>query len=230
MLMYLHQYSLGVTSMVRQLWASTLLIGVVALLPYPSTSKPGKHRHPKEEKKPPNGLPSIGGYGVPMCDSTGFCHENSTVPSPRTVFSARNKEQFQAWRNTHEVLVKHAQLYSQHLTVRDPTVSRDRPLVLIGDSITESYLGTSFGTVVARAQGVKETLEEFCGTHALLPLVVGISGDQTQHLLWRLEHGELPAGRLRELPGATFVVLIGTNNLGPKFVSVLHKRSYRTPS
>ena len=42
------------------------------------------------------------------------------------------------------------------------------------------------------------------------PLVLAISGDQTQHLLWRLQNGEWPS----TVPSATVVLMIGTNNLG----------------
>lgn len=153
-------------------------------------------------------------FGTPMCSADGICHENATIPTPRTPYSARSLEQFQAWTNEHNLLVENAATYTKHLTTRNPLKSRSRPLILLGDSITESYLGTSFGDKVERAQGTPEVLESFAQTHALLPLVLGISGDQTQHLLWRLQNGELPLGRIRELPGATFVVLIGTNNLG----------------
>ena len=153
-------------------------------------------------------------FGTPMCSADGLCHENATEATPRTPYSARNREQFQAWTNQHNLLVETAAAYTQHLTTRNPAEGRARPLVLLGDSITESYLGTSFGALAERAKGTPEVLHTFAQTHALLPLVLGISGDQTQHLLWRLQHGELPLGRLRELPGATFVLLIGTNNLG----------------
>jgi lysophospholipase L1-like esterase len=44
-------------------------------------------------------------------------------------------------------------------------------------------------------------------------LVLAHSGDQTQHLLWRLQNGELPA----ILQPTTFVLLIGVNNLGVGF-------------
>jgi beta-glucosidase len=45
------------------------------------------------------------------------------------------------------------------------------------------------------------------------PLVLAISGDQTQHLIWRLSHGEL-TDTVAKNPQALYVVLIGVNNLG----------------
>lgn len=44
------------------------------------------------------------------------------------------------------------------------------------------------------------------------PLVLAISGDETQHLLWRLETELSPA--LREDPNLSIVLMIGTNNIG----------------
>eukprot|EP00593_Proboscia_inermis_P017201 CAMPEP_0171307900 /NCGR_PEP_ID=MMETSP0816-20121228/17963_1 /TAXON_ID=420281 /ORGANISM="Proboscia inermis, Strain CCAP1064/1" /LENGTH=215 /DNA_ID=CAMNT_0011790397 /DNA_START=14 /DNA_END=661 /DNA_ORIENTATION=+ len=44
------------------------------------------------------------------------------------------------------------------------------------------------------------------------PLVLAIGGDQTQHLLWRLQHGELLDGIVQD--DSLFIMLIGTNNIG----------------
>ena len=84
---------------------------------------------------------------------------------------------------------------------------RKPPLVFVGDSITETWRGTSVGRPIARASGAPDVLREKFGDR-WDPLALAISGDQTQHALWRLQHGELPRGN------ATFVLLIGTNNLG----------------
>jgi beta-glucosidase len=72
-------------------------------------------------------------------------------------------------------------------------------LVWIGDSITDAW-----------RLGEQNTLyKERWGKYN--PLNLGISGDKTEHVLWRLEHGELDG--LAE--GTKLVVMmIGTNNLG----------------
>ena len=75
-------------------------------------------------------------------------------------------------------------------------------LVLLGDSITQSFGGEGRRT----GQPGREALER-----ALPGLVVanqGISGDRTQHLLWRLRHDALA----RRQP-TWIAVMIGTNNL-----------------
>ena len=59
-----------------------------------------------------------------------------------------------------------------------------------------------------RARGCPQVLEQKFPDYS--PLVLAISGDQTQHLLWRLQNGEWPSS----IPTATVVVMIGTNNLG----------------
>ena len=100
---------------------------------------------------------------------------------------------------------------------------KSRPFILLGDSITESWVGTSYGTPSTRAAGVPKVLQELVQESQqqqqqqqklpLDPLILGISGDQTQHLLWRLQNGHLHP-EYAEDPDALFVVLIGTNNLG----------------
>lgn len=44
------------------------------------------------------------------------------------------------------------------------------------------------------------------------PLLLGIGGDQTQHLLWRIENGELTSA-LRARSDVLFSLHVGTNNL-----------------
>lgn len=69
-------------------------------------------------------------------------------------------------------------------------------LVFLGDSITEAWL--------SEAAAVWQ--ENFADYPAL---ALGISGDLTQHLLWRISAGELD-----QLKPQFLVILIGVNNLG----------------
>lgn len=74
------------------------------------------------------------------------------------------------------------------------TGERDQArLVLLGDSITQMW---------ADAEAYSELLP-------YRPLNLGIGGDQTQHVLWRLEQG-----CLRNVSPLVVVLLIGVNNLG----------------
>jgi len=73
----------------------------------------------------------------------------------------------------------------------------DAELVFLGDSITEGWTWGETPAVFQAAFGKYRTAN------------FGIGGDQTQHLLWRLQNGE--TGNLS--PKLT-VLLIGTNNFG----------------
>jgi lysophospholipase L1-like esterase len=70
-------------------------------------------------------------------------------------------------------------------------------LVFIGDSITDGW----------RDDPQREFLEDYFGQYR--PYNIGVGGDETQHVLWRVEHGELDG-----ITPKVVVVMIGTNNIG----------------
>jgi len=74
--------------------------------------------------------------------------------------------------------------------------NQDAQLLFIGDSITHAW-----------ETGGKEVWEKFYAKRHAINL--GISGDQTQHVLWRLDHGNLEG-----LHPKLAVLMIGTNNSG----------------
>ncbi len=74
-------------------------------------------------------------------------------------------------------------------------------LLFVGDSITQNYERTG----PAPQQVFLPTWNEFFAPHHAMNL--GFSGDQTQHVLWRLQHGEVDG-----LKPKNIVLLIGTNN------------------
>jgi lysophospholipase L1-like esterase len=76
-------------------------------------------------------------------------------------------------------------------------------VVFLGDSITDAWGGEGHN---ARASGTDVWKERFEQLHAVN---FGIGGDRTQHVLWRIENGELEGYK----PKAA-VLMIGTNNLG----------------
>jgi lysophospholipase L1-like esterase len=91
-------------------------------------------------------------------------------------------------------------------------------LVFDGDSITDGWQGVGL-TVLKERYGNLKVLD------------AGISGDQVQHVLWRLQHGELE-GQSPKL----IMLMIGTNNCGqdPKDVAagiklVLNEYETRCP-
>jgi lysophospholipase L1-like esterase len=72
----------------------------------------------------------------------------------------------------------------------------DISLVFVGDSITDGW----------RNKGKAVWDKEFAPLKALN---LGIGGDRTQHVLWRLQNGELDGYKAK-----LFVIMIGTNNGG----------------
>lgn len=70
-------------------------------------------------------------------------------------------------------------------------------LVFIGDSITDGWRGGP------QHAGFVKTFGQYN------PFNTGISGDETQHCLWRIDHGELDG-----LHPKVVEIMIGTNNLG----------------
>jgi len=69
-------------------------------------------------------------------------------------------------------------------------------LVFVGDSITQAWEDAG-----------KDVWAKFYGERRALNL--GISGDRTEHVLWRLDHGNLDG-----ITPKVAVVMIGTNNFG----------------
>ncbi|MFM7244795.1 MAG: GDSL-type esterase/lipase family protein [Planctomycetaceae bacterium] len=68
-------------------------------------------------------------------------------------------------------------------------------LAFVGDSITRRW----------RGEGNKEVWSKYWGSYRAVNM--GIGGDQTQNVLWRLQNGQLDGYQAR-----VFVVMIGTNN------------------
>ena len=69
-------------------------------------------------------------------------------------------------------------------------------LVFIGDSITQGWEGKGRG-VWAKFYGKRNTVN------------LGIGGDRTQHVIWRLDNGNL-----KDITPKAAVIMIGTNNSG----------------
>jgi lysophospholipase L1-like esterase/dienelactone hydrolase len=83
---------------------------------------------------------------------------------------------------------------SRHLRINERVAEGNIDLVFIGDSITSGW----------ENRGAK-VWEKFYGTRKAANL--GIGGDRTQHVLWRLQNGNL-----KNIKPKAAVVMIGTNN------------------
>jgi beta-glucosidase len=91
-------------------------------------------------------------------------------------------------------------------------VGRPLGVLLLGDSITEQWRGTAMGHALPSAAAFRSLFAElFTPPGAPPALALAVSGDQTQHLLWRLKLG---GEGVRQLSPRTVVLMIGTNNLG----------------
>lgn len=75
-------------------------------------------------------------------------------------------------------------------------------VAFVGDSITARWRGS-------------ESWEKHWGRYKAVNM--GIGGDQTQHVLWRLENGDLEGYKAK-----LFVVMIGTNNLWARDADPAH--------
>lgn len=142
----------------------------------------------------------------------GWC-DNATLPSPRASPCQRYKGD--GWRNFQRTLAKDAAAH--------PTNPNHEPrLVLIGDSITEALRGTEVGTTSPRTTGVQTALLSTLALDFASPLVLAISADETQHVLWRLRYGTELQPALAADRALIVGLLIGTNNLGNAKHSVEH--------
>lgn len=118
--------------------------------------------------------------------STVFCLSFLVLGSPvsraNTAVEAAPRDA--GWMAAHEKLVKRAQKGAV-------------PLLFVGDSITQRW---------KREDGGREVWKEYY--EPLGAVEIGLSGDKTQNILWRLRHGGL--GTLQ--PKIT-VILAGINNI-----------------
>lgn len=99
---------------------------------------------------------------------------------------------------TEEAVAPPAPREDPHSLVRLETINKEiravaARILFLGDSITERWTESIWH-------------REFWSRGAIN---AGIDGDRTEHLLWRLDHGNLDG-----VPPALVVVLIGTNDLG----------------
>lgn len=83
---------------------------------------------------------------------------------------------------------------ARHQQINARTAEGDIELVFLGDSITEGWGGAG-----------KDVWERYYGSRKAANM--GVGGDQTQHVLWRLEHGNIDG-----LSPRLVVLMIGTNN------------------
>jgi lysophospholipase L1-like esterase len=94
----------------------------------------------------------------------------------------------------------------------------DVDVLFLGDSITEGWLGTSYGRKHAVVHSVPQVFQSLFSAQndgLYEGLALGISGDTAPNLLWRIQNGEVPP----KLHPSVIWVLIGTNDFGSTWCS-----------
>ncbi len=92
----------------------------------------------------------------------------------------------------------------QHAAINElGAANPDLRVVFLGDSITQSLTGA--GDRLARAGG-ERAIDRLYGERRAASF--GLSGDRTEHLLWRIEHGNFDA-----IDPRLIVLMIGVNNI-----------------
>mmetsp|Transcript_5331 Transcript_5331/g.6210 ORF Transcript_5331/g.6210 Transcript_5331/m.6210 type:complete len:396 (+) Transcript_5331:118-1305(+) len=137
-----------------------------------------------------------------------WCHTSRSRCSCQDPTVGDNRrESIRWWSRLHRINVEAASHTS------------DIDILLIGDSIVEGWMGTLRGHEIARAYGVREIfakLFDATGNEAKYEgIALGISGDTSSNLLWRLQNGELPDN----LNPKVIWVLIGSNDFGVTWCS-----------
>jgi beta-glucosidase len=83
----------------------------------------------------------------------------------------------------------------RHESFNQRAMNGDADLLFIGDSITQGWEG----------KGARDVWDKNYGKRKAMNL--GIGGDRTQHVLWRLDHGNIEG-----IQPKAAVIMIGTNN------------------
>lgn len=132
----------------------------------------------------------------------------------------RARDGLDAWRDLHAQLKQDAARAAALAGRAQPSV------VFVGDSTIEALRGTMMlgmplevlgGDAPVGADAELAHAFDPDGEGRSKPLVLGVSGDETQNVIWRLgEGGELADGLCGDAAGCVFVVHCGTNNLSSR--------------
>eukprot|EP01062_Namystynia_karyoxenos_P011677 TRINITY_DN14198_c0_g1_i3.p1 TRINITY_DN14198_c0_g1~~TRINITY_DN14198_c0_g1_i3.p1 ORF type:complete len:352 (+),score=33.70 TRINITY_DN14198_c0_g1_i3:108-1163(+) len=169
----------------------------------PPPSEPVLTRQPAAPppEPPPRDPRCAGGPAVwceraAECERTAYC---ASVPQSALPALPRGKGQRRRWLAAQGQLRAAAQ--SQGSAAR---------LVLYGDSIVEALRGTEMGQSLPLPHLAPHPAAFQAAAAAVGGLALGLAGDPTQHLLWRLRHGGESSG----LHPEAAILIVGTNNLG----------------
>jgi lysophospholipase L1-like esterase len=97
-------------------------------------------------------------------------------------------------QNSATTPVFHAGTTAKHEKINDRAKQGDVDLLFLGDSITEGWAGSG-----------RKVWEKYYGNRKAMN--AGVGGDRTQHVLWRLDNGNIDG-----IHPKLAVIMIGTNN------------------
>ena len=147
---------------------------------------------------------------VPPCDFPKLCNEVTLQAACAKVLACNSSQSIAvraAAPNRNRRGLK-TQWFSMHTSLQHEAkeLAPSVTTLFLGDSITEAYRGTNIGGACSACKGVPQIFKKYFPANAT---AFGIGADETQHLLWRLQHSEVTG-----LQPLKVVVLIGTNNFG----------------
>ena len=126
------------------------------------------------------------------------CIALSQLAHHRTLAADTAVEEKKETKNTAVVPVFHAGTTAKHEKINERAKQGDVELLFIGDSITEGWAGRG-----------KEVWDKYYGNRKAMN--AGVGGDRTQHVLWRLDNGNVDG-----IKPKLAVIMIGTNNSNGK--------------
>jgi lysophospholipase L1-like esterase len=155
------------------------IIFAVALLVFPTACS---HTHPVSTAAPKTAAsPPAAPTPVAPTATVPTTAQNTNVVTFNTATNPVPRDS--GWIRRHEGFVRQAQ-------------TNNIDILFLGDSITDFW----------RNRGLSVWNQYYAPRHAA---DFGISGDRTQHVLWRVDHGELDG-----IHPKVVVLMIGTNNTG----------------
>eukprot|EP00545_Synedropsis_sp_CCMP1620_P007316 CAMPEP_0119015116 /NCGR_PEP_ID=MMETSP1176-20130426/10567_1 /TAXON_ID=265551 /ORGANISM="Synedropsis recta cf, Strain CCMP1620" /LENGTH=413 /DNA_ID=CAMNT_0006968385 /DNA_START=11 /DNA_END=1249 /DNA_ORIENTATION=- len=129
------------------------------------------------------------------------CH-NPTIPNRRNVGANKGTWSNESWRAAFE---RNKEMAASSFLGED---QQQLDVVFLGDSITEMWQGTAMNNEIKQAKEVPAFWNELFLQDNHRALQLGIAGDLSNNLLYRLQNGELP----ETLNPTAWWILIGTND------------------
>ena len=123
----------------------------------------------------------------------------TSAPTPAAAPAAANAPAAPASHDNRAIIpVKHQGGRTDSVITRAKAAPGNYDIEFIGDSLTQGWEG-----------GGKNVWQEFYGKRKVINM--GVSGDRTEHVLWRFEQGQLDG-----IKAKVAIVMIGTNNSNNK--------------